>query len=199
MKSNDPLVKRGANILSAWDRMANADSRGAVLFMEWLQGMKRKVFSDKWSANKPWSTPTILADNDKALKSLIDACQLVLARYEKLDVSYGDVYRLKVGKYDEPASGQSGYPGSFRVVGYTKGKDNKYTAVHGDTYVSVMEFAKDSVKAKGLLSYGNASEPTSLHRGDQLPMFARNQWRDIYLDRSDVEKHEKSRKTLNRK
>lgn len=196
-KTDNALLRDATKVLKAWDRKANADSKGAVLFMEWLQKMDGKVFSDKWSSDNPWDTPTVLVDDTKALKALTDAGQLVVERYGKLDVPYGDIYRMKVGNYDEPGSGQSGYPGSFRVLAFQRDKKtNLYRAMHGDTYVSVMEFSKDGVKAKGLLSYGNSSEDGSPHKGDQLPLFAKKQWRDIYLDRADIVKLEKSRETL---
>ena len=43
------------------------------------------------------------------------------------------------------------------------------------------------IKAKVLLSYGNATQPGNKHIGDQLALFAKKQLRDALVDRRDVE------------
>ena len=35
MKYGTPLAKQAAGVLKSWDRLAEADSRGAVLFYTW--------------------------------------------------------------------------------------------------------------------------------------------------------------------
>jgi acyl-homoserine-lactone acylase len=45
--------------------------------------------------------------------------------------------------------------------------DGKFQALGGDTYVAVVEFT-DPVRAKVLLSYGNATQAGSRHVGDQI-------------------------------
>lgn len=185
-RSNNPILKKAANVLANWDKTTDAQSTGSVLFVEWVNHSGRNIFSDKWSAAKPWSTPTVLADAKKALENLEAASKSVIKKYGKLDILWGDVYRVKMGKYDAPANGHLGSTGSFRVLAYRKDKQDTYTAFHGDTYVTAVEFG-EQVKARGLLSYGNASEDSSPHKGDQIPMFARKQWREIPFTREQVE------------
>jgi acyl-homoserine-lactone acylase len=52
--------------------------------------------------------------------------------------------------------------------------------------VALVEFSQP-VRAKALLSYGNASQPGSPHRGDQLTLFARKQLRPIWRTRKEIE------------
>jgi len=194
-RSGNPVVIQAAEVLDKWDQTSDAQSVGSVLFVEWVNKMEGNIFSDQWSAAKPWSTPTLLADTNKALTALSDASYLLLERYGKLNIAWGDVYRVKMGEFNEPASGHLGSTGSFRVLAFSKNKSHIYTAFHGDTYVTTVEFG-EKIRAKGLLSYGNSSEDISPHKGDQLPLFAKKQWRDIPFYRSDVEKVKTSSQIL---
>jgi hypothetical protein len=56
----------------------------------------------------------------------------------------------------------------------------------GDSYVAITEFS-DPVRAKVLLTYGNASQPGSPPNGDQMELFSRKEMRDAWLSREDVE------------
>lgn len=65
------------------------------------------------------------------------------------------------------------------------------TPVHGETWVALIEFSTP-VKAYGLMSYGNARQPGSPHRNDQLPLFTQGRLRPLWLLRSDVEANTES-------
>lgn len=67
-------------------------------------------------------------------------------------------------------------------------KDGERQAVHGETWVSMIEFGSP-MKAVGLTSYGNSSQPGSKHRDDQPPPLAEKRFRTFWIDRADVEKH----------
>ena len=56
----------------------------------------------------------------------------------------------------------------------------------GDSWVSVIEFG-DKIKAKALLSYGNATQKDSPYNGDQLKLFSRKELRDVWFYPADVE------------
>ena len=45
------------------------------------------------------------------------------------------------------------------------------------------------IKAKGLMSYGNASQPGSRHSSDQLTYLAERKLRTLWVERPEVEKH----------
>jgi acyl-homoserine-lactone acylase len=47
------------------------------------------------------------------------------------------------------------------------------------------------------LTYGNSSDPKSSHFGDQLALSAKNQLRDAWLTRSEVERHVERRTLFN--
>ena len=65
-------------------------------------------------------------------------------------------------------------------------------AVGGDSYVAAIEFS-NPVKARALLSYGNASQPGTIHKTDQLPLYSERKLRPVWLDRNDIENHLESK------
>jgi acyl-homoserine-lactone acylase len=193
--SDDPVVNRAADILANWDRRADADSVGAVLFAAWandyITPLGFAAFKIEWDINDPLNTPRGLSDPEVAVESLkkvgkqLDALKVFGGG---MDVKYGDVFRLRVGDYDLPANGAPDLLGSFRVLTFVQDKDRRFHPVHGDSYIAVVEFS-DPVHAKVLLSYGNSTQSGSPHVGDQLELFARKELRDAWLTRDDIEAH----------
>ena len=76
--------------------------------------------------------------------------------------------------------------GIFRVLGSAQDRDGKFRATGGDTYVAAVEFA-DPVRARAILTYGNASQPGSPHRFDQLELFSQKRLRPVWRTRAEVE------------
>jgi acyl-homoserine-lactone acylase len=67
-------------------------------------------------------------------------------------------------------------------------KNGERTPVHGETWVSMVEFGTP-MKAVGLMSYGNSSQPGSKHNSDQLQLLSEKKFRTLWIARADVEKH----------
>jgi len=195
-QQEDELTRRAADVLAKWDRKANADSRGAVLFTAWVDNIDLDTaFRTPWDEKSPLTTPNGLADPQSAVKTLADAAAKVDKAYGKLDVAWGDVYRLQYGKFDLPGNGGDGDKGIFRVVNFAPVRDGRLRAVAGDSYVAAVEFSQP-VKAMALNSYGNASQPNSPHIGDQLQLFARQQLRPVWRTRQEITANLEERKVF---
>ena len=96
---------------------------------------------------------------------------------------------------DLPGNGGPGGLGAFLVVAYADGADGRRTAVQGDTYVAAIEFSTP-VRAQALIGYGNASQPGSPHRTDQLELFARKELRPVWRTRAEIMANLGERETL---
>jgi acyl-homoserine-lactone acylase len=59
----------------------------------------------------------------------------------------------------------------------------------------MIEFS-DPVRAMAVMSYGNASQPGSPHRTDQLPLFARKELRPVWRTREEIEAHLSAREVF---
>ncbi len=193
-KQGGELARRAADVLEAWDRQANADSKGAVLFASWVEEMDLdKAFSIPWSEDSPRTTPDGLADPKDAVAKLEAAAASVEKAYGALDVPWGNVFRLKYGNVDLPANGGVDKLGIFRVLRFAPASEGRFQPVHGDSYVAAIEFSQP-VRAMALTSYGNATQPGSPHVGDQLQMFANKQLRPVWRTRQDILAHLEERK-----
>ena len=196
-----PLAGRAADVLEAWDQATDAESMGAVLFIQWgrevAAGLQSfgELFATPWSLQAPFTTPDGLADPAKAVRALETAARRVEGDYGALDVAWGDVFRLRGNGLDLPANGGDDPWGIFRATFYRPAEDGHFVAVGGDTYVAAVEFA-DPVRARVLLTYGNATQPHSPHLYDQLELYARKELREAWLTRAEVEAHLESREVL---
>ena len=192
-ETGDELLQRSIDVLSGWDGRTDADSVGAVLFIAWASAYIEPIgfdaFAVQWDINDPINTPDGLSDPDGAVATLqavageLDALSLLGIG---IDVPYGDVFRLRVGEYDLPANGTEDLLGSFRILTFAQDDDLRFSPVHGDSFIAVLEFS-DPIRAEVLLSYGNSTQEGSPHMGDQLVLFAEQELREPWLTREQIE------------
>jgi len=186
-------TRRAADVLARWDRSADAGSRGAVLFVQWYGEYLRRLaghspYAQPWSAERPLDTPAGIGDSAIAVAALDAAAASVTRTYGALDVPWGDVYRLREDSLDLPASGASGGYGVFSVVDFQSAGNGRFRAIGGDSYEAAVEFSSP-VRAASLVAYGNASRTGSPHRTDQLPLFARKEFKPVWRTRAEVLAH----------
>jgi len=191
-------VQRAAEVLADWDRTANAESQGSVLFSTWLRAMvgNGTPFETPYRPSAPRTTPDGLADPGAAVRALDQAAGRVMGRHDSLDVPWGAVYRLAGPNGSYAASGGNGLFGLFRVLWFGDAQDGRRRAVGGDSYIALTEFTEDGPRAKAVLPYGNASQPGSPHRGDQLQLYAEKKLRPVWLSRDSVRAHLDRRTTF---
>ncbi|MEM1120394.1 MAG: acylase [Bacteroidota bacterium] len=204
------LQKEAFALLKNWNGRTDADAEAALLFANWHLKLSQgdtygdDFFAEKWSFEKPVSTPDGLKDKAAALQALEVAATEIKMGYGKLNVPWGQVNRVSFGDHDIAGNGGYGWLGQFRTMYYQPmGKRGtpeslKSRAVAGDTYVAIIEFG-DRPKAKALLTYGNATQKGNPHIGDQLDLFAQKKLRDVWYERADVEAHVEKREVIARK
>jgi acyl-homoserine-lactone acylase len=188
-------------LLASWDRLAETDSRGAVLFQMFAEryfggrgGMESRL-RVKYDPAKPLDSAYGLADPASALAALAATAEECVKTYGALDVKWGDVYRFASGNADLPGNGGSGNSGLFRTIAYSRKVGNRYYAAQGETFVCAIEFAK-AQKAQCLVSYGNASQPGSPHLEDQLPLMVKKKLHPVWRDKKYVAAHLEKRETF---
>jgi acyl-homoserine-lactone acylase len=202
-----PLALAAADVLTAWDRGTDAESRGAILFTAWVRELRaglpfiggwtgqQPLFARQFEPDAPLTTPWGLADLPAAALALERAADSVQRVYGRLDMAWGDVYRLRGGGLDLPGNGTGDPYGVLRATFYRPLPDNRFVAAGGDAWVAAVEFS-DPVRAWAVLPHGNASQPHSMHRWDQLELYARKELREVLLTRSDVEANTVARQVL---
>jgi acyl-homoserine-lactone acylase len=199
-----PMVRRAADVLEAWDRNADAHSRGGVLFRRWADAWTEDhrlteiplLFQTRWDNQSPHRTPDGIADPMGAARILATTARELQETYGAVDVSWGEVYRIQYGGRDLPANGGPGEPtGILRAATFAPSDGDRFRIVAGDSYYAVIEFS-DPVKARVLTAYGNATQPHSSHVGDQLELFAEKAMRPVWRTRSEIEQNLEHREML---
>ena len=187
------IARRAAGVLEAWDRRADAASRGAVLFQAFVGETDQRfpgatLFATPWSEASPRTTPDGLSNPAAAVAALEVAASEVKSDYGSLDVAWGDVHRLRIDDVDLPANGGPGKLGVFRATSFIPDGDKHFRAAAGDSFVALVEFSQP-VRAMVLLSYGNSSQSGSPHRSDQIGLYSQKRLRRAWLARHEIEEN----------
>ena len=196
--SPSPLLNEAKEVLEDWDLKADSDSEGTLLFYLWAKNFnvfRNDTYAKPWDIEKPNLTPDGLANPEEALSKLEETVKLMKEKFGNLDVKWGDYYKIRNGNELLPGNGMDGWAGIFRVAWSGDEDDNHEYITGGDSWVGVIEF-DETPKAKVLLSYGNATQSNSPHKGDQLKLFSDKELRDAYFTKEEVEKHSKKRMIL---
>ncbi|MCY4398428.1 MAG: penicillin acylase family protein [Gemmatimonadetes bacterium] len=190
MAADDSDVRDAAEVLSAWDLTAAADSRGGVLFGRWadryFDGTADSLrWRQPWDPARAHATPYGIGDPDAAVDALRNAVRSLRNDGIKPDAPWGDVHRVIRGDVDEPVSGCPPARGCFRVLLFEPTDDSRLAANRGDSWVFVVEFGEVPT-ARTVLAYGQTARHDAPHYADQAAMFARGQMKEVARTDADI-------------
>ena len=181
--STDTLLRQACTVLQAWDRRADVDSRGAVLFREFWS--TASAIPNKWAVAfnpaDPVNTPYGVAPG--ALPSMLAALRGAAEKMQTLGVPLDG----RLGDWQvEPRNGvripihggngnQEGTYGSITMrTGLTS---SGYVGVHwGQSYIQTVTFDEQGPVAQAMLTYGQSTDPKSPWYADQTQVYSRKQW-----------------------
>ncbi|MCE3607782.1 penicillin acylase family protein [Massilia sp. P8910] len=181
--SVDAIVAQACRVLSAWDRHANLDSRGAVLFREFWN--RASLIPDKWAVPldpaDPVNTPRGLAPatGPAMLAALKVAAQQMQALSVPLDGRLGDYQGDTRNDIRVPLHGAIGdIDGSYNSIHMETPlqADGYHQVVWGTSYVQTVTFDEAGPVAHAMLLYGQSVDPTSPYHVDQLPLYSQKIW-----------------------
>lgn len=177
-----PRLERAQRVLTAWDRTAEAGSRGGVLFKSWFDiyalVADSTAYRFPWSEEDPVETPRGIGSPGKAVAALRIAVEELDRGGIALDVPWGEYHRVIRGDVDAPISGCEGQLGCFRTLAFTPAGEERVAVNRGDGWVFVVEFG-DHPRGYSILSYGQSILEDSPHFDDQALMFARGEMKEI--------------------
>ncbi len=178
MKALDVRLLAPCAALATWDRKANVDSRGAVLFREFWN--IARTTPDLWSVPfnpaDPLNTPRGVAAT--AEPALLAALRTASAKLQAAGVPlYGRLgdYQTETRNNKRHAlhGGQGDEDGTYSTL-HMRGDltSSGYRDVEwGTSYIQLVGFDNSGPVAKGLLVYGQSVNPQSSWYADQLPLF----------------------------
>lgn len=178
MESADLLLLKACTALANWDRKAELESRGAVLFREfWNSAAKLPgIWSLPFDASDPLHSPRGVAP--AAMPPMLAALKDAALHLQQLGVPFdGRLADFQV----EPRNGRR-----FPIHGAIGDIDGSYNSIHmagtlgvsgyervtwGTSYIHLVSFGEEGPQARGLLVYGQSTDPRSAHYADQLPLY----------------------------
>lgn len=181
--SADLLVARACDVLGAWDKRGNLDSRGALLFHEFWR--LAAGIADKWTValdvRDPVNTPRGL--NPGVVPQMLAALRSAVQKLDALGISLGGRFGDYLGETRNgvrvPLHGAIGdADGSynvFRTVSDLEAGGYRNIA-QGTSYVQTVTFDNRGPIAQGILVYGQSVDPRSPYYADQLPLYSQKTW-----------------------
>lgn len=200
--SDDPTVAQTCGVLAAWDRRANLDSRGAVLFREFwrvAQGVPN-LWRVPFDSHDPMHTPSGIASG--AMPSMLAALKHVAANMKALNVPLD----AKLGDYQGelrngeriPLHGGLGDPDgtySTLMMGPVLTAAGYGSVAYGDSYIQAVTFDANGPVARGMLVYGQSTDPKSPYYADQLLVYSRKEWPTLPFNAASVNAHRVAKMT----
>ena len=181
--TGDATLAPACNALAAWDRRANLDSRGAVLFREFWN--TASAIPNKWAvpfdAADPVNTPSGMAPaaGQAMLAALKAAAQKLQALHVPLDARLGDYQDDTRAGVRVPVHGAIGdIDGSYNSIHMGSALDatGYHDIAWGSSYIQAVTFDDAGPVAQAMLVYGQSVDPRSAYYGDQVPLFSRKEW-----------------------
>ena len=181
--ANDATLVQACAVLAAWDRHANIDSRGAVLFREFWNTASQ--IPNKWKVPfdpaDPVHTPSGVAPGamPAMFAALKGAAQKLQALNIPLDGKLGDYQGETRNGVRTPLHGGVGdLDGSYNSLRMATGLTaTGYNNVYwGTSYVQTVTFDDAGPVAQAMLVYGQSTDPMSPNYADQLGPYSRKEW-----------------------
>jgi acyl-homoserine-lactone acylase len=190
------------NIIQAWNRRCEADGIGAIAYHYWKEQFPQIV---KMNDRAGFPPPKSVTDQE-ILANLKKGAEKLLADYGKLEVPYGDVYRvgrMGTGRNWPVSGGSVEGIATPRAIGFdpiAKSKPPKLLGRGGQTSTQVV-LLTNPPKSWTFLPLGESDHPDSPHYDDQAEkLFSKSRMKSTYfLDKDELLKHVTSKKVLTRK
>jgi acyl-homoserine-lactone acylase len=186
-------LRKACMVLERWDRRFDLESRGAVLFREWLGHYDNggRLFAVAFDPADPIGTPRGLAPGALALENLAKTIRLLDNRGISLDAPLGDLQhvpsklpkRIAIHGGTEPEAvlnqARPRDAGGRPVEGSRRLTEAGYPVAGGSSFIMALEYTNDGPRAMAILTYSQSDNPDAEHFADQTELFSKKQWRPI--------------------
>ncbi|MDE3153039.1 MAG: penicillin acylase family protein [Gemmatimonadota bacterium] len=201
----DPLRARVADqiqILRDWDYRFGINSVATSLANFWGENVQQRVAREARSAHmSPEDYVADRATPQELLQSLAEASDKLTADFGTWQTPWGDINRFQRfnddidPRFDDSkpsipvpfTSSRWGSLASFGARAYANTK--KWYGTSGNSFVAVVEFGKDSVRARAVTAGGESGDPSSPHFNDEAERYATGNLRVVYFYPSQLVGH----------
>ncbi len=181
---DDAGVRQAVEILRDWDMQTDPESLGATVFLMTLIQINENDLAS-FSVSR-----LVYQELDTAV--LVEGLQLAVAHlleyYDRVDVPWGEMNRLRRGQVDLPVGGG---PDIVHAVYDQLTEDGRVRGTAGDGLAILVQWDADGrVSARAIHQYGSATlRMDSSHYADQAPLFVARKMRPVWLDEAYIRAH----------
>jgi acyl-homoserine lactone acylase PvdQ len=190
------------NELRGWDYRWSVGSVATSLAIFWADELQQNIAAAATRARM--STADYAVTNATAterLNALVAASDTLTARFGTWKTPWGDINRFQrltadiVQPFnDTGASIPVGFPssrwGSLASFGArTYPGTKKMYGTSGNSFVAIVEFGSDSVRAVAVTAGGESGHPSSAHFNDQALRYSKGDLRPVYFYKSQLKGH----------
>jgi acyl-homoserine-lactone acylase len=199
--------------LATWDLRVDVDSRGAVLWREFIGSFEFDAFTDAgdlfaepFDPVDPANTPNGLSESDAVMEHLGAAIEILLDNGFAIDTPLGELQFADRGAGPIPIHGggeregvsnvvrsdgnstttEETLPRSERIEGSNSLRTDGYPISGGTSFIYAMEFTADGPRASSFVTYGNTGDPDSDFFSDQTQRFSDKDWKEVRFTEADV-------------
>jgi acyl-homoserine lactone acylase PvdQ len=186
-----------AQLIGDWNRRCDPDSTGAVAYRYW----KDEFSNDVKLADRSGFPPPATLTGKEMLRALEAAAEKLVAEHGRLDVRYGDIYRVgrTGGRGTWPVGGGSvNAIATPRAISFERHDDKKtFIGRGGQTSTQVVLLTRPP-RSWTIVPLGQSDHADSPHFDDQAEkLFSKGQMKPTYfLDREELLKHVEKKTTL---
>jgi len=209
LSEGDSLKRRLAEpiaMLRRWDYRWSAASEATALAVYWGEAFGELVGEEaRQAGTSSYEYMTARARPGQGLAALLAACARLSRDFGSCKTPWGEINRFQrltadlVQPFNDAApsipvpftSAQWGSLASYPGRTYP-GTKRRY-ATSGNTFVAVVEFGKDSVRARAVTPGGESGDPNSPHFNDQAERYASGNLRDVYFYPGQLAAHTERR------
>ncbi len=203
--ASDPVRPQVADqiaLLRDWDYRWSANSVPTALAVYWGQELWSRTSADARKAGMSvYDYMATRTTAEQKLRALAAASDRLTADFGSWKTQWGEINRFQrltgdiVQQFSDAGpsipvpftSAQWGSLASFGARTYPGTK--KMYGTSGNSFVAVVEFGKDSVRAKAVTAGGEGGDPASPHFDDQAERYSALDLRDVYFYRGQLAGH----------
>jgi acyl-homoserine-lactone acylase len=179
-------------LIQSWNRRCDADGTGAIAYLFWKDQLPPVVKAH----DKAGFPPPPEIDDPMLVAALQKGAEKLQTAFGRLDVRYGDVYRVgrKGTKRDWPVSGGSVEGiATPRAISFDSihDKKNPHLVGHGGQTSTQVVLLTNPPKSWTVLPLGESDDPKSPHYDDQAQkLFSPSRMKPTYfLDKPELLRH----------
>ncbi|MBL4836662.1 MAG: penicillin acylase family protein [Kordiimonadaceae bacterium] len=211
-------LMEACDVLSAYNGRLDLDSKGAVLFREWITGYSYKdtkggksLYEIPFDVSDPMNTPRGLGDKALAIEKLGRAVVILKSAGLGLDATLGDAQFAYRGDEKIALHGGCCHEGIANVIGIRGGldapafkvdakpigdsaglTDKGYPVSGGTSFLLGLTYTDKGPEAQAFLAYSQSGDPSSVYFTDQTKLFSEKKWRPVLFNIEDINKDVKS-------